>query len=86
MDLPTYLLNPRAEVRGLLPARAETVLDIGCGPGGFGITLRAQYPLARLVGVEPEPSQARSARQHFDVVHEGFFPRRCPRAAAGSMS
>lgn len=79
--MPTYEFGTRQEMAPLLPRQADKALDIGCGQGGFGDTLRGHYPAAWLVGVEPEPSQAASAREHFDEVHEGFFPEALPLGA-----
>src|SRR5664280_2723463 len=78
MKLHQYQLLTRPEVAPLLPSAASHVLDIGCGPGGFGITLRQRYPEAHLVGVEPEPRQAAQAKEYFDDIYEGFFPDALP--------
>lgn len=61
---------------GLIPQDARSALDVGCGRGGFAVTLRrALGPSARLVGLEPVPAQAAAARdQGFDEVIEGYFP------------
>lgn len=45
------------------------VLDIGCGAGATGRTLRAGGA-ELLVGVEPNAAAAELAREVFDVVHE----------------
>jgi SAM-dependent methyltransferase len=78
MELSQYPLYPRPELEPLLPPRVDRALDIGCGPGGFGTTLRRHYPAAKLVAVEPEPAQAAQARTRFDEVFEGFFPEALP--------
>lgn len=83
MQLHQYALDQRPELLPLLAQAgpAMRVLDIGCGPGGFGISLRGRYPDAHLSAVEPEASSAAVARQHFDVVHEGFFPHALPESS-----
>lgn len=72
-----YVSNPRLDVLPHLPSGVASVLDIGCGRGGFGATLRERYgPKARLVGVEAVPEQAERARSGgaFDEVLDGYFP------------
>src|SRR3954469_21773658 len=67
----------REDVRPYLPRDARSVLDVGCGPGGFGKTLRSVLgPDARIVGVEAVPSQAAVAREGhgYDEVVDGYFP------------
>jgi 2-polyprenyl-3-methyl-5-hydroxy-6-metoxy-1,4-benzoquinol methylase len=69
--------NPRHEVVPFLPAGVTSALDIGCGRGGFGVSLRTAYgPGARLVGVEAVAEQAQRARRDdgFEEVVEGYFP------------
>lgn len=76
-----YVANPRNEVAGLLPAAAQTILDVGCGRGGFASSLRRAYGSgARLVGLEPVLDQAETARasQAWDAVHHGYFPDDVP--------
>ena len=67
----------REDVRPLIPESARCVLDVGCSRGGFGPTLRSVIgDQARIVGVEPVPSQAARARDGhgFDEVVDGYFP------------
>jgi SAM-dependent methyltransferase len=45
------------------------VLDVGCGGGATGRSLRAAGAKL-LVGVEPNPAAAGSARSVFDTIHE----------------
>lgn len=48
-----------------------TILDIGCGAGANGRAIRAKYPNARLVGVEPNARAAELARAVYDEVFQG---------------
>ncbi len=67
----------RDDVRPYIPLRARSVLEVGCGRGGFGKTLREVLgPEARLVGVEAVPESADIARvdHGFDEVVNGYFP------------
>lgn len=71
-----YLDDARSNLAHLLPPVATSIADIGCGPGGFGRTLRQQYPNARIVGVEAVDTQAARARvdHGYDEVYSGFYP------------
>jgi 2-polyprenyl-3-methyl-5-hydroxy-6-metoxy-1,4-benzoquinol methylase len=67
----------RDDVAPFIPAGARSVLEVGCGRGGFGRTLRSRLgPEARLVAVEAVPSQAEVARRGngFDEVLDGYYP------------
>ncbi len=61
-----------AERLPLLRLRPELALDLGCGWGDGLALLRAQYPQARLLGVEPSPRLAEQARRR----HGGGWLRR----------
>lgn len=71
-----YGLNPRPEVARVVPLTTRNALDVGCGLGGFAVTLREVLgPDVRLVGVEAVPQNAEAARhQGFDEVIAGYFP------------
>lgn len=75
-QLSSYQEEARSEILPYLPPGATSVLDVGCGPGGFGPTLRRRYPVARLSGVEAVAAQAEIARvgHGFDEVLTGYFP------------
>ncbi|MCA0293580.1 MAG: class I SAM-dependent methyltransferase [Actinobacteria bacterium] len=69
--------NPREDVAPFIPANATSVLEVGCGRGGFGITLRRRLgDDVTIVGVEAMPSEAAVAREAhgFDEVLTGYFP------------
>ncbi|GAA2493540.1 class I SAM-dependent methyltransferase [Terrabacter carboxydivorans] len=80
-DLPQqdiYHDNARLDVAPYIPAGARSVLEVGCGKGGFGPTLRrALGDRARIVGIEAVPAQAAVARSGhgFDEVVDGYFPQ-----------
>jgi 2-polyprenyl-3-methyl-5-hydroxy-6-metoxy-1,4-benzoquinol methylase len=66
---------PRDDLLPHLPPRIGTVLDIGCGGGAFGRSLKAAQPDAVLIGVEPDPLAAERARaEAYQYVATGFFP------------
>ncbi|MGH3870126.1 MAG: class I SAM-dependent methyltransferase [Pseudonocardiaceae bacterium] len=79
MPATRYGLAERPEVLPFIPANAERILDIGCGHGAFGKTLRAGFPGASIVGIEPDPVSAEEAKRHYDHVIEGHFPKAIPR-------
>jgi O-antigen biosynthesis protein len=65
-----YYDNPRVDAVARLPRPIGTVLDVGCGAGGVGATLRAAGA-TRIVGIEPHAPSAARARDVLDEVHEG---------------
>jgi 2-polyprenyl-3-methyl-5-hydroxy-6-metoxy-1,4-benzoquinol methylase len=65
-----YFDNPRVDAVARLPRPIGTVLDVGCGAGGVGATLRAAGA-TRIVGIEPHAPSAARAREVLDEVHEG---------------
>ena len=72
-----YVDNARLDVAPFIPPGATRVLDVGCGAGGFGTTLRAVLgDDATIVGLEAVATQAESARRGhgFDDVVAGYFP------------
>ncbi|MEI7436567.1 MAG: class I SAM-dependent methyltransferase [bacterium] len=71
-----YYRNVRADMRAFLPAQYRTVLDVGCGEGGFVDTLG---PDCEVWGVEPYPAAANKARARLHRIEEGFFEDVCPR-------
>lgn len=72
-----YGENPRLEVQPFIPRGVKTVLDVGCGEGGFGGTLRTALGSdAYIVGVDAVAENVASARQRkgYDEVLHGYFP------------
>lgn len=69
--------NARRDVAPYVPRDATSALEVGCGRGGFGRTLRRLLGEdARIVGVEAMASEAAVARvgHGFDDVITGYFP------------
>src|SRR5438477_9598661 len=64
-----YYVQGRPELVALLPARLGRVLDIGCGEGGVGRSIRDRCEL--LTGIELVPEAAETARGVYDVVLVG---------------
>jgi 2-polyprenyl-3-methyl-5-hydroxy-6-metoxy-1,4-benzoquinol methylase len=65
-----YFENERADVVAKLAAPLGRVLDIGCGAGGVGRSLRAAGA-DRIVGIEIHAPSAERARGILDEVHVG---------------
>jgi 2-polyprenyl-3-methyl-5-hydroxy-6-metoxy-1,4-benzoquinol methylase len=71
----------RLEVQPLIPLGVTSALDVGCGRGGFGRTLRDSLGQhARIVGIEAVHENVLSARvdHGFDQVVLGYFPDAMP--------
>lgn len=69
--------DPRSEVRPFVPRGVRRVLDVGCGPGGFGRTLRDVLgPEAHLMGIDAveENVLRASSGSGYDEVRLGYFP------------
>ncbi len=64
----------RPELTPFIPPHPGRVLDIGCGTGGFGATLRNNRDIGDLWGVEPVPEAAAEAQSVYDKVVVGLFP------------
>jgi GT2 family glycosyltransferase/2-polyprenyl-3-methyl-5-hydroxy-6-metoxy-1,4-benzoquinol methylase len=58
----------RSEFAALVPQQARRVIDIGCGSGGLGQTLKALSPGTQVRGIEPVPLEADRARAVLDDV------------------
>lgn len=57
-----------------VPAAARSVLDVGCGPGGFGHVLRDDDPTRELWAVEVDEEAAAGAASYYDRLIVGAFP------------
>ncbi|HEY0982248.1 methyltransferase domain-containing protein, partial [Schlesneria sp.] len=64
-----YFDFPRPEVVALIPTSAHNVLDIGCGAGKLGQSLK-QRQAVHVTGLELNPLAAEHARQSLDSVLE----------------
>lgn len=73
--MPEYVYNFN-ERRSMLPfvPFGASVLEVGCGRGGFGLGLRRDRGVTRSVGIEIDPSAAEEAREYYDEVLCGPYP------------
>jgi 2-polyprenyl-3-methyl-5-hydroxy-6-metoxy-1,4-benzoquinol methylase len=69
-DDPAYYANARADLVARLPRPLGRVLDVGCGAGGVGRSLRAAGA-EEIVGIELNADAAARAREVLDVVLTG---------------
>jgi 2-polyprenyl-3-methyl-5-hydroxy-6-metoxy-1,4-benzoquinol methylase len=65
-----YFQNSRGDLVSQLPKPLGRVLDVGCGGGAVGVSLRAQGA-QELVGIEYDSEAAERARAVFDDVVTG---------------
>jgi 2-polyprenyl-3-methyl-5-hydroxy-6-metoxy-1,4-benzoquinol methylase len=68
-----YLDIGREEIVALLPD-VSTILDVGCGLGGFGAAVKRARPSVRVIGVESDARAADVAATRYDEVIRGEFP------------
>jgi 2-polyprenyl-3-methyl-5-hydroxy-6-metoxy-1,4-benzoquinol methylase len=67
-----YFAHARPEMLGFVPTKAKHVLDVGCGIGLFGETVR-QRNRAVVYGVEIELRKAEAAKARLDHVIVGPY-------------
>jgi 2-polyprenyl-3-methyl-5-hydroxy-6-metoxy-1,4-benzoquinol methylase len=65
----SYYGQQRPELVAALPGSVGRVLDVGCGSGGVGRSIRGRA--AELVGIEFDPRSAEAARAIYDEVFVG---------------
>lgn len=68
---PWYFNFVRRDIEALLPARAERVLEVGCGAGATLQWLRSAGLAGHTTGVEPAADAAAVARTRVDRLLEG---------------
>jgi glycosyltransferase involved in cell wall biosynthesis/SAM-dependent methyltransferase len=67
----SYYQNAREEVLAQIPLHARRVLDVGCGAGVLGRTLKEQRGAEFVAGIEVVEEVAREARRVLDAVIVG---------------
>ncbi len=66
-----YYEQPRRELLPYIPLQADKVLDIGCGAGALGRTLKEERGTREVVGVEIVEDAASRAKEVLDQVFVG---------------
>ncbi len=66
-----YFGHPRREMSQFVPASAQTILDVGCGAGAFGVGLKQARPGLTIWGIEYDPEAAAQAAAGLDKVFTG---------------
>jgi 2-polyprenyl-3-methyl-5-hydroxy-6-metoxy-1,4-benzoquinol methylase len=61
-------------VLGFVPVSARTVLEVGCGRGGFGYSLRQSNGDRSIWAIEERPEFAQEASKYYDEMVVGTFP------------
>jgi GT2 family glycosyltransferase/tetratricopeptide (TPR) repeat protein/SAM-dependent methyltransferase len=67
---PSYFEFDRPELLALIPLAARDVVDVGCGAGRLGASIKARQA-CQVVGIEMNPAAAAAARTRLDLVVEG---------------
>ena len=70
-DSETYYEHARPEVANVVPRDVRQVVDVGCGAGALGRSLKRARPGIQVRGVEIVPDQAARARRVLDDCHVG---------------
>jgi 2-polyprenyl-3-methyl-5-hydroxy-6-metoxy-1,4-benzoquinol methylase len=67
-----YFECSRPEVLNFFPKGVKRVLDVGCGTGSFGESVKVSQN-CEVWGVEPDAEAAKAASNRLDRVFTGFF-------------
>jgi len=62
-----FAVNERPDIEALVPPQTRALLDVGCGTGRLGASLKA-LGIPRVVGVDLNPAAAEQARALLDEV------------------
>jgi 2-polyprenyl-3-methyl-5-hydroxy-6-metoxy-1,4-benzoquinol methylase len=72
-----YFLETRPEMLPFVPLECRRILDVGCGSGGFGQTLKRDRTV-EVWGIEPVSTAAATAATRLDRVIESIFSPQLP--------
>jgi 2-polyprenyl-3-methyl-5-hydroxy-6-metoxy-1,4-benzoquinol methylase len=67
-----YFECPRSEMLEYVPSLCRKVLDVGCGTGSFGASIRRRTG-CEVWGVESNAGSIQKAEQNIDKVFQGYF-------------
>jgi SAM-dependent methyltransferase len=65
----SYFQHVRSEIRPLLPASAQRIVDVGSGAGHTARWVKSIYPQAKMTALEGFASVADQLRQNVDEMH-----------------
>ena len=68
---------PRRDMVQFVPLTTSNMLDVGCGLGGFGLSVKQRRQL-RITGIELDPHAASVAATRYEQVIAGSFPDDVP--------
>ena len=68
-----YYSVSRDEMLDFIPVVSTSVLDVGCGSGVFGASIKRRHPSTIVWGIEPNEDAARAAVQVLDRVIVNTF-------------
>ncbi len=66
-----YYFHVRTDLAELIPEKAESVLDVGCGAGGLGKYISETRPHAQLSGIEKDHASASTASEFYHRMYVG---------------
>lgn len=70
--MPWYYSHSRPEMLALVNAGIKTALDVGCGSGNFGASLKQKFG-CEVWGIEPDEASVTEAGKKLDRVIPGVF-------------
>lgn len=76
----TYYAHARVELLPYIPQNIQTALDVGCGDGAFGLTLKSLHS-CQVWGIEPNKAAALEAEKKLDKVINSLFLKDLPELA-----
>jgi 2-polyprenyl-3-methyl-5-hydroxy-6-metoxy-1,4-benzoquinol methylase len=79
-DAYAYLDVPRRDMVDFVPVTTTHMLDVGCGQGGFGRSVKMRAEL-EVTGIEVDPQAASVAASRYEHVITGTFPDEVPAGA-----
>lgn len=84
-DLPEYYAHVRPEILSAVPAKAINILDVGCGAGLLGKTLKEQKSNRRVVGIEYNREAHFFAQQNLDIAYNSDLETFAPPFTTGQF-
>lgn len=72
MQQDQYFSFERGEMLEMLPPEVKSILDVGCGNGNFGESVKKKFS-CKVWGIEPETGPYMQANKKLDKVINAFF-------------